>query len=64
MIEFDRVETRNLYWPPSGEDTELYKQVSAKGMGAPESVRAEERWATLVVAEYVEGFTDWELVAE
>jgi hypothetical protein len=63
VVEFDRVETRDLYWPPSGE-SELYKQVSAKGMSAPESIRAEERWATLVPPDYVEGFTDWELVAE
>jgi hypothetical protein len=63
VVEFDRVETRDLYVPPSGE-TELYKQVSAKGMSAPESVRAEERWASLVVPEWVEGGTAWELVAQ
>ena len=63
VIEYDRLETRDLYQSPGGE-TALYKQVSAKGMSAPESVRAEERWALLAVPDWSEGSTDWELVAQ
>ena len=64
VIECDRVETRDLYWPPGAVESEVWKQVSAKGMSAPEAIRAEERWAELVPPDWVEDYTDWELVAE
>ena len=57
VIEFDRVETRDLYWPPGAVESEVWKQVSAKGMSAPEAIRAEDRWAALVPPDWVEDYT-------
>lgn len=65
VIECDRVETRDLYWPTGDEESDLWKQLSAKSLSTPEAIRAEDHWATLVDEEgenYV--FTDWQLIAE
>ena len=64
VIEFDRVATRDLYWPTATEESDIWKQVSAKGLSRPEAIRAEDRWAALVPPEWIEDYTDWELVAE
>jgi hypothetical protein len=64
VIEFDRVETRDLYYTPEGDDTELLKQLAAQGFSAPEAIRSEERWAELVTPDWAQDYTDWELVAE
>ena len=64
MIECDRVNTRDLYWPTGTVESDLWKQLSAEGLATPESIRAEDRWATLVVPEWAENYTDWELIAE
>lgn len=64
VIEFDRVATRDLYWPTATEESDIWKQVSTKGLSRPEAIRAEDRWAALVPPEWIEDYTDWELVAE
>lgn len=64
VTEFDRVHTRDLYFPPGSVESDLWKQLSAEGLATPESIRAETRWAELVVPEWAEDYTDWELVAE
>jgi hypothetical protein len=63
VVECDRVATRDLYWP-DGKDSDIWKQVSALGLRAPEAIRAEERWPSLVIPEWADDYTDWELVAQ
>jgi hypothetical protein len=64
VAEYDRVHTRDLYYPSGNEESDLWKQLSAQGLATPESTRAEARWAELVVPEWADWDTDWELVAE
>jgi hypothetical protein len=64
VIEFDRIETRDLYWPPGAPATELYNQLEAKSMSIPENKKAEDHWAALVTPDWGENWTEWELVAE
>jgi hypothetical protein len=64
VTECDRVHTRDLYWPTGAVESDLWKHLSAEGLATPESIRAEARWAELVVPEWANDYTDWELVAE
>jgi hypothetical protein len=64
VIEFDRVETRNFYWPPGGPASELFNQLNAKAMSIPECKQAEDHWDILVSPEWANDWADWELVAE
>jgi len=40
VAEFDRVHTRDLYWPETGE-SDLWNQLSTEGLATRESIRAE-----------------------
>jgi hypothetical protein len=64
VIECDRVATRDLYWPTATSESDVWKQVSASGLSRPEAIRAEDRWASLVVPNWADEYTDWELVAQ
>lgn len=64
VVECDRAETRDLYWPTLQEESDLWKQLSEKGLSTPEAIRAEDQWTALVTPEWAEHFTDWVLVAE
>jgi hypothetical protein len=64
VSEFDRVHTRDLYSASGTVESDLWKQLSAEGLATSESIRAEARWAELVVPDWADDHTDWELVAE